>query len=264
MANQLYPIYLQKQCEVAELYQLILDQPNHPIAQIFHGKKEIQRKKSFKAAMKREILSIIAEIKRKSPSRGLLAPIENPVNLAKKYLAGGANALSILTDEIFFGGSLKDLTQVAESSLIPLLRKDFIIDEIQMAEAVYAGADAVLCIIALVGERAQALLDFAKKINVDVLVEVHDKQELDIALKFNAEIIGVNNRDLTTFLIDPERALELVEHMPESVIRIAESGITSPVTAQQYRQAGFDAVLIGEALVTSLHPEDFIQACQNV
>lgn len=264
MNNRLYPILLQKQKEVAELYQFVDRYPEHPLAEIFQEKKLIERKKNFKQALKKDFLAIIAEIKRRSPSRGILAAIENPYELAKKYVAGGANALSILTDNTFFGGSLQDLTQVAESSpAIPLLRKDFIIDKIQIAEAVLAGADAILCIVAMVGDKTAQILNFAKTFAVEVIVEVHDRAELEIALQAGAEIIGVNNRNLKTFTVHPERALELIEEIPSSVIRVAESGITAPRAAQGYHQAGYDAVLIGEALVTAANPENFIHECQH-
>lgn len=207
MNNYLEPILLQKQQEVAELFQLMASQPDHQLTHIFREKKLIQRKKSFKQALKKDFLALITEIKRKSPSRGVLASIADPRELAKKYIAGGANALSILTDKKFFDGNLQDLTQVAESfPSMPLLRKDFIIDKIQIAESVIAGADAILCIVALVGEKTTEILNFAKIFGVDVIVEVHDRVELDIALQAGAEIIGVNNRDLKTLMVHPERA----------------------------------------------------------
>jgi indole-3-glycerol phosphate synthase len=264
MNNNLAPIIAQKKREVAALYQSITHS-NHPLAQILSGKQGQTRKKSFKKALRGINLSIIAEIKRKSPSKGLLATIENPILLAEKYLAGGANALSILTDELFFGGNLNDLTQAAQTpslSDLPILRKDFIIDEIQIAQAIQAGADAILCIVAVLGNKTKKMIDFAKSHHIDALVEVHDAQELEIAINSNADIIGVNNRNLDTFMVDPARCLQLVEHIPSSIIRVAESGILSPQSARNYYQAGFDAVLIGEALVTASNPEKFIQACQ--
>lgn len=172
-----------------------------------------------------------------------------------------------MTDNAFFGGHLDDLTQVAtalHTQPQPTLRKDFIIDTIQIAEAVTAGADAILCIVAVLQQKTKKLLDYAKTMGIDVLVEVHDRAELDIALASGAQIIGVNNRDLTTLHVDTDQAFRLIEHIPPSIIKVAESGILTPQLAQDYYRAGFDAVLIGEALVTSSHPAEFIRACHEI
>jgi indole-3-glycerol phosphate synthase len=208
---------------------------------------------------------VIAEIKRKSPSKGPLAEIKDPLALAERYIAGGANALSILTDQTFFGGSLEDLTNTAKAlanTLIPLLRKDFIIDPIQIAESIAAGADAILCIIAVTGSNTATILNAAEKMGIDVLVEVHNQAELDIALECGATFIGVNNRNLTTFEIDTNTAFQLLSHIPKECVRVAESGIVDPKLAQDYFMRGFDAVLIGETLVKSDRPETFIRECK--
>jgi indole-3-glycerol phosphate synthase len=207
---------------------------------------------------------VIAEIKRKSPSKGSLASIKDPVELAKRYVLGGASALSILTDEAFFGGSINDLTQVADAlrnQSIPIIRKDFIIDQLQIAEAAVAGASAVLCIVSVLGTQTKALLEFAHSLNLDVLVEIHDQEELKIALESGADIIGINNRNLHTFDVDTNRALQIVASIPDNIIKVAESGITDSLAARQYYQAGFGAVLIGEALVKSNDPAHFITKC---
>lgn len=196
--------------------------------------------------------------------------------MALNYVEGGANAISILTDELFFGGNIEDLkivssalTHPLESSptaqqakQIPLLRKDFIIDEIQIAQAINAGADAILLIVAVLGTRTQKLLDCAKKMGIDVLVEIHDETELKIALESGAEIVGINNRNLSSLEVDTNRALKLAHDIPPHIIRVAESGILEPKIAQTYHQAGFDAVLIGEALVKSKNPAEFMGACR--
>ncbi|MFN7097882.1 MAG: indole-3-glycerol-phosphate synthase, partial [Gammaproteobacteria bacterium] len=211
-------------------------------------------------------LSVIAEIKRKSPSKGELAPINNPLELAAKYVVGGANALSILTDQQFFGGSLNDLVTVVKMlghDRIPILRKDFIIDEIQIAESVAAGADAILCIVAIHKNNTGTIVSKAKKMGLDVLVEVHDEEELETALCANADIIGINNRNLNTFEINLDTAYRLKKLIPNHVTTVAESGIIEPQQAVKYREAGFNAVLIGEALVTSNQPQTFIRACQE-
>lgn len=266
MTNRLEPIIVQKKREVDALKALLTAQPTHDIAQILQGKKGYTGIKNFKQALRLSTLAVIAEIKRKSPSKGQLAAIQDPTVLAAAYVDGGANALSILTDECFFGGSLADLTRVAtllRDQPNPILRKDFIIDEVQIAEAISAGADAILCIVAVLGSRTKAILNAAQSMGIQALVEVRDHHELDMAIASGAEIIGINNRDLTTFEIDTEQALRLVERIPQHIIRVAESGIVEPKLAQTYYHASFDAVLIGEALVKSNHPGVFIEACKN-
>jgi indole-3-glycerol phosphate synthase len=265
MTNKLEKIITQKQIEVAELYQLIAQDPAHVIAKIVRGEIQAEKNNLFKNALSSLTLAVIAEIKRKSPSKGMIAPIVDPVELAQRYISGGANALSILTDKLFFGGDIQELNQVKDriNSSVPILRKDFIIDEVQIAEAVAAGASAILCIVAVLGSKTKKLLAYAHSLGLDVLVEIHDEQELDIALESGADIIGINNRNLTTFVIDTERSLQLVDKIPHSIIKVAESGITTPEMARVYHQAGFNAVLIGEALVRSSSPEQFIMACRN-
>lgn len=266
MTNRLEPIIQQKKIEVATLYNVIKAQPDHIINKILAGEIKRTAGNLFKRSLCRSTLAVIAEIKRKSPSKGELAPINNPIELADKYIQGGANALSILTDSKFFGGSLDDLTSVIAKlnhKPTPILRKDFIIDEIQIAETIAAGADAILCIVAVHGNNTGAILKHAATMGIDVLVEVHNEAELDIALENNAEIIGINNRNLNTFEVDPETAYRLKKLIPDDIITVAESGMTQPQDANNYRQAGFNAVLIGEALVKSTNPQQFIRACQE-
>lgn len=266
MANRLDPIITQKRQEVAALKKMLAADNNHLINKIMRRETSGAIHKDFKAALQQQNLAVIAEIKRKSPSKGALAEIVDPILLAKKYIAGGANALSILTDELFFQGKLTDLAQVANAikdSPVPILRKDFMIDEIQMAEAIAFGANAILCIVAVLKEKTKSMLEKAKALGLNVLVEIHDHDELQIALDAGADIIGVNNRDLTTFEVNTERALQLATDIPASIVKVAESGITTPEVAQQYYQAGFNAVLIGEALVKSSSPDSFIEACRH-
>lgn len=266
MNNKLDPILRQKQREVADLYQRLKQDATHPIAKILSGHSLPQCPVSFKHALQSSSLTVIAEIKRKSPSKGMIAPIAHPVDLAHRYIAGGANALSILTDHVFFGGHLEDLIQVrsmVQAHAIPILRKDFIIDQVQIAEAAAAGASAVLCIITAVGDKAKSLIAFARTVGIEVLVEIHTQEELNIALACGAEIIGVNNRNLNTLEVDTETALNLLPSIPPSLIKVAESGIHNPALARRYKQAGFDAVLIGEALVTSADPEKFMRSCRD-
>ncbi len=265
MKNKLAPILLQKQREIADLYHCLQNDSHHSIAEILYGYLQHKRVSNFKSVLRSSSLAVIAEIKRKSPSKGLLSPIFDPVSLAKRYIAGGANALSILTDKKFFGGHLGDLTQVAETignDSIPIIRKDFIIDKVQIAEAFHAGASAVLCIISILGIKARELIEFARTLGMDVLVEVHNLDEIQIAIDCGADIIGINNRNLNTFEVDMSCALKLVTAIPDSIVKVAESGIVRPAMAREYHNAGFDAVLIGEALVKSPDPEQFIMECR--
>jgi indole-3-glycerol phosphate synthase len=266
MTNKLEPILLQKQLEVAALHRELEHYPNRPIAKLLRSELQLKRAPNFKSALQSSSLTVIAEIKRKSPSKGAIAPITDPLKLAQRYILGGANALSILTDQHFFGGHIDDLTHVANrehEQSIPIIRKDFIIDIVQIAEAAVAGASAVLCIVAVLGHKTKGLLEFARSINLDVLVEIHDQDELKIALDCGADIIGINNRNLNTFVVDTNHALNMVAAIPDTIIKVAESGITDPALARQYYQAGFDAVLIGEALVKSSDPEKFIMECRH-
>jgi len=264
MSNRLQNILLNKLYEVNELHNQIDKNPRHPVAKILNGDLTERKIPRLGKNLKSSTLSVIAEIKRKSPSKGDLATIENPLLLAKKYLSGGANALSILTDKEFFNGTLDDLNQVASNlSDIPIIRKDFIIDKAQIAEAYIAGADAVLLILSATGEKTAELLEFAHSISMEALVEVHGEKELKMAIDAGAKIIGVNNRNLHNFVVDTNCAFELVSSIPDSIIKVAESGIMQPSLARQYHEAGFDAVLIGEALVKSEDPEKFIYECQH-
>lgn len=262
MTNRLTPIMEQKQREVAALRAMLQTQPDQALVQLLRGDARRLMTHRFKQALQGPKLAVIAEIKRASPSKGALAPIADPVALANTYISAGAQALSILTDEHFFHGSLQDLSKVAQArgeQKTPILRKDFIIDPIQIAQAVVAGADAVLAIVAVLGSETKAILQTAKSMGIEVLVEVHTEEEVAIAVESGAEIIGVNNRDLTSFHVDVDRAFQLLSHIPQGIISVAESGIQMPDLARAYHQAGFDAVLVGEALVTAQSPASFLQ-----
>lgn len=265
MTNKLEMIILQKQREVENLKQHLLQLHNHPIAQVMRGKWLPESVPKFKQALQNQDLAVIAEIKRQSPSKGKIDTIANPVQLAQRYIAGGANALSILTDKTFFAGDLSDLTSVVDNikhQTIPVLRKDFIIDKLQIAEAKVAGASAILIIMKVLGKQAKSLIEFAHSLYLDVLVEVHDVDELNQALDFDATLIGVNNRDLNNFKVDTDHAMRMISHIPKDITKVAESGITQPALARAYYESGFEAVLIGEALVRSTSPEKFIQECR--
>ena len=155
------------------------------------------------------------------------------------------------------------MTEALASNPLPVLRKDFVIDPIQIAEAALAGASAVLVIVAVLGAKTATIIKSALALQLDVLVEVHDAEELNMALDAGATIIGINNRNLKTFEIDTNRALNLTAQIPRTILRVAESGITTPALARAYHQAGFDGILIGEALVRSEDPKFFIHECIN-
>lgn len=200
-------------------------------------------------------VAVIAEVKRRSPSKGDLAPGLDPATLAAQYEAGGATGLSVLTDEAHFGGSADDLAAARAAVGLPLLRKDFTVDEIDVADARLMGADAILLIVAALDDgELRAFAQLAAELDLAALVEVHDVAEVERALAAGADLIGVNQRDLVTFAVDTERALDLAVALPTGVVRVAESGITGPADVTVLAEAGYDAVLVGENLVTSGDP----------
>jgi indole-3-glycerol phosphate synthase len=206
-------------------------------------------------------LSVIAEIKRRSPSKGDLAPDVEPAALARAYAAGGAACLSVLTDEEFFGGSPADLTEARAAVGLPVLRKDFTVSLRDVYDARLMGADAVLLIVAaLDDDELGSFLGAAREVGLDVLVETHDEDEVDRAVRAGADLIGVNQRDLVTFEVDQERAARVVAHIPQGVVRVAESGISGPEEARILRDASYDAVLVGEHLVRSDDPSAAVAA----
>jgi indole-3-glycerol phosphate synthase len=216
------------------------------------AKEQMPHRRDFCAALKARVPAIIAEIKKASPSKGAIAPEISPAQVAREYEQGGAAALSVLTDAEFFQGSLEDLAQARQATHLPVLRKDFILEEIQIAEAAASGADAVLLIAAALSpERLRRLRQYAEQFRLAALVEVHDENELEAALASGATLVGVNNRDLRTFEVTLETSLRLAPRMPADVLKVSESGIKSAEDIRRLRDAGFDAFLIGERLVRS-------------
>lgn len=210
-------------------------------------------------------LSVIAEIKRRSPSAGALAGAElDATEQARKYVNAEADALSVLTDEAYFGGSLRDLWEVVEflechGRTTPCLRKDFMIHPVQVVEAAEAGARCILVIVrALHSDEIKALRDAAGIAQLAVLYEVHEERELETALRFDPEIIGVNNRDLAAFETRLEISEKLLPQIPEDILRISESGIFEPEDASRVRACGADAILVGEALMRAEEPEKLL------
>jgi indole-3-glycerol phosphate synthase len=205
--------------------------------------------------------SVIAEVKRRSPSKGDLAAITDPAGLARQYAAGGAAAISVLTEERRFGGSLDDLRAVRDAVGIPLLRKDFMVEPYQVLEARAAGADLVLLIVAALDDDAlRRLHDQARELGMAVLVEVHDEPEAERAVALGAELVGVNARDLRTLAIDQDVFGRLAPLIPDDRVKVAESGIFGAVDVERHVAEGADAVLVGEALVKDGDPEGAVRA----
>lgn len=209
-------------------------------------------------------IGVIAEIKRRSPSAGELRAEVDVAAIAAAYEQGGASALSVLTEGPHFGGCLEDLRTARAACSLPILRKDFIVDEFQLHEALAAGADAVLLIVAALSPAQLATLHAqASAIGLDVLVEVHDEPELETALAAGAQLVGVNNRDLRDFTVDVRRTFALLAHMPPETIVVSESGIGSAEQLQSLQAAGVSAVLVGESLMRATDPAAALAALRG-
>lgn len=203
-----------------------------------------------------QTLALVAEVKRASPSVGLIAETFDPAEIATRYEAAGADAISVLTDEKFFLGHLDHLRAVRAAVDLPILRKDFMLDEVQIYEASAAGADAILLIVAaLEQEKLVELLDVAQACQLDALVEVHTLEEMDRALETDARIIGINNRNLGTFEVDLATTETLSEQVPPGVLLVSESGIRTAEDSRRLRACGADAILVGETLMRSRNVE---------
>ncbi|SPF32025.1 Indole-3-glycerol phosphate synthase [Candidatus Sulfopaludibacter sp. SbA4] len=217
-------------------------------------------RRDFQAALRARTPAIIAEVKKASPSKGVLSRDFDPVRIATAYQRGGAAALSVLTDESFFQGSLADLETARSAVSLPVLRKDFTLANAHILEAAAHGADAILLIAAILHERE--IRDFreaAARYSMAALVEVHNRRELDIAIAAGSEIIGVNNRDLVTFEVTLETSLRLAEHIPAGAVKVSESGIHDARDIAKLRAAGFTVFLVGERLMKSDDPAAALQ-----
>jgi indole-3-glycerol phosphate synthase len=210
-------------------------------------------------------IAVIAELKRASPSKGLIRASFDPVKLARELEAAGAACLSVLTDEEFFQGSLENLRKASGAVAIPCLRKDFIVDEFQLVEARANSADAILLIVAaLTNDELNRLACGARSHGLDVLCEVHDRQELRRALDVGCDLIGVNTRDLRTFQVDLQTALDLAPEFPARILRVAESGIHSAEDVARLRAAGYHAFLVGESLMRMERPGEALRELMRV
>jgi indole-3-glycerol phosphate synthase len=216
------------------------------------------------AALRRGGVGVIAEVKRSSPSKGALAEIPDPAELAAEYEAGGARVVSVLTEGRWFGGSLDDLAAVRARIGIPVLRKDFVCSTYQVHEARAFGADLVLLIVAALEQKVlTGLLDRIESLGMTPLVEVHTEEEADRALEAGARVIGVNARNLRTLEVDRSVFERIAPGLPNSVVKIAESGVRGPLDLIKYASAGADAVLVGEGLVTQKSPRDAVAELVN-
>ena len=235
---------------------------SRPLAEVERAALDRSPALDARAALQRDAtIKVIAEVKRASPSRGSLAEIPDPSELARQYERGGASAISVLTEERRFGGSLADLEAVRAAVGIPVLRKDFIADSYQVLEARAAGADLVLLIVAALEQPVLAeLYQLIGELGMTALVETHSAEEVDRALEIGAQLIGVNARNLSTFQLDRDLFGTLADAIPSGVIRVAESAVTSPADVARYREAGADVVLIGEALVTGEDPVSTLES----
>jgi indole-3-glycerol phosphate synthase len=206
-------------------------------------------------------IKVIAEVKRRSPSKGVLATDLDVVSLAETYRDAGASAISVLTDQEFFEGSMEDLARVRERVDVPLLRKDFTVSENDVLDAASAGAGAVLLIVAALSDaELRSFLEVAEVCGIDALVEVHDEHEAQRALDAGAQIVGVNQRDLRTFEVDPGRAEKVISSLPRGTLSVCESGLSSTDDVARAAEVGFDAVLVGEAFVTAKDPGATVKA----
>ncbi len=244
------------QIVVRKRAELLVDRARAPLEQLEKQVREAgATRRGFRRALERNAPAVIAEIKRASPSRGTIAADCDPSDLARRYEAAGAAALSVLTDVQFFQGSLEDLKRAHEATRLPILRKDFTLDVYHLWQAAAHGADAVLLIAAILPlADLRALLELAGDLDLDALVEVHDRAELERALEAGAGLIGVNNRNLHTFEVSLETSLQLAELIPPEVLAVSESGIRTREDIAQLAAAGYRAFLVGESLMRSEDP----------
>jgi indole-3-glycerol phosphate synthase len=241
-----------------------------PLAELKARLADASPTRGFHDALRRtpNPIALIAEIKRASPSRGVIREDFDPLRIAEQYHEAGADALSVLTDEPYFQGKPEYLTRARERVPLPALRKDFLIDEYQVYESRVLGADAILLIVAAVPDRTQLhdIRALAESLGMDALVEVHDEWELETAVESGATLIGINNRDLRTFEVSLETTLRLLRYFPDGITRVSESGIETADDVQRLHAAGVDALLVGETLMRAADPvaavQEWMDACQ--
>jgi len=231
-----------------------------PLAELEREAGSQPEGRPFAEALARPGTSLIAEHKRRSPSAGTIREGLSCADLVSAYERGGAAALSVLTEEAHFGGSLADLHEARAASELPVLRKDFTIDTYQLYEAKAAGADAVLLVVGAMSlDELVALYREAHALDLDAIVEIHDEEELDAALEVDADVLGINNRNLEDFSVDIQRTFDLLHDVPAGKVVVSESGIQTREQIDELEQVGVDAVLIGEALMRAPDPEEAVR-----
>ena len=236
-----------------------------PVDQLRHQGQVKAKPHALRAALGRDGINVIAEFKRRSPSKGAIRADANLIEAVKSYEAGGAVAISVLTEEDYFSGSLDDLRQVKTAIDLPVLRKDFVFDEYQVYESAAAGADAILLIVAALDEDALVSLRrlAEDELGMDALIEVHTSDEMKRAMSCGAKIIGVNNRDLRTFAVSLETSLSLAREAPADALLISESGLHNPDDLRRLRTAGYHGFLIGETLMRAEDPAQALRRFTN-
>ena len=252
---------------LSEIIEGVLEDVNNRLVPISILEKQLDQAPVLRdaySALSKKGLSLIAEVKRSSPSKGTLATISNPVELANSYQAGGAEIISILTEERRFKGSISDLVSVRSAVSIPVLRKDFIVTEFQVYESRIIGSDLLLLIVAgLSKSQLRDYFQLATGLGMQVLVEVHDLSEVELALEIDSKIIGVNCRNLKTLEIDKTAFDLILPRLPENVLKVAESGISTRDEVEKIESLGADAILVGETLVKSGNPVHTIKELLN-
>jgi indole-3-glycerol phosphate synthase len=246
----------------ADILQRIVETKRREVAALRPDAAELERSarsapptRSFEHALRSSRVTVIAEVKRRSPGAGEIRPGLDPAALARDYEGGGAAAISVLTDHDYFGGSITDLRAVKDAVSVPVLRKDFVIDPLQVSEARAAGADAVLLIVRILDDaRLAELIGATADHEMTALVEVHDGPELERAARAGASVIGINNRDLRTFTTDLSVTLGLLEKLPREAVVVSESGIRTREDIERLGTGGVDAVLVGESLLRAEEP----------
>ncbi len=235
-----------------------------PISQLVSKLSEAPKLRGAKSALSVSGTRLIAEVKRSSPSKGVLAEISDPAQLAIRYQNGGADVISVLTEQRRFNGQISDLLAVRDAIKIPVLRKDFIVTEFQVYESRLIGSDLILLIVAgLSNSQLRDYYQLATELGMDVLVEVHDEDEAAKAIEINAQIIGVNSRNLKTLEVSDANFELIFPHLPANVIKVAESGISTREQVAAVERLGANAILVGETLVKSLNPESAIKELLN-
>ena len=241
--------------EILAQHREVASRDSRSLSGLIEATRTISNSRGFAKRLtedSKNALAVIAEIKRRSPSRGLLSHDLDPKVIAEQYKNAGASCISVLTDSDFFGGSVDDLKSARGAVDLPVLRKDFTVSLNDICDAKLMNADCILLIAAALNKVELAEFhNFALELGLDVLVEIHDEPELDLALEVGAKMIGVNQRNLRTFEVDQQRAVRIAKKIPGSVVRVAESGVRTRDDALQLRDAGYHAVLVGETLVTS-------------